>query len=87
MIQDGRPQGRRSVLRQAGKDATEGKTGRRQAAAFPFLAKLGMGRLETPVSGVTIHSLPFRAERGSSEKYSLKLYYPPLAGRRKPQLS
>lgn len=42
MMQDGRPQGRRFVLRHAGKDATEGKTGRRQAAAFPFLAKVGL---------------------------------------------
>lgn len=42
MMQDGRPQGRRLVLRHAGKDATEGKTGRRQAAAFPFLAKVGL---------------------------------------------
>ena len=42
MMQDGRPQGRRIVLRHAGKDATEGKTGRRQAAAFPFLAKVGL---------------------------------------------
>lgn len=36
MMQDGRPQGRRFVLCHAGKDATEGKTGRRQAAALPF---------------------------------------------------
>lgn len=42
MMQDGRPHGRRVVLRHAGKDATEGKTGRRQAAAFPFLAKVGL---------------------------------------------
>lgn len=42
MMQDGRPQGRCFVLRLAGKDATEGKTGRRQAAAFPFLAKVGL---------------------------------------------
>lgn len=42
MMQDGRPQGRRFVLRHAGKDATEGKTGRRQVAAFPFLAKVGL---------------------------------------------
>lgn len=42
MMQDGRPHERRFVLRHAGKDATEGKTGRRQVAAFPFLAKVGL---------------------------------------------
>jgi hypothetical protein len=42
MMQDGRQQGPRFVLHHAGKDATEGKTGRRQAAAFPFLAKVGL---------------------------------------------
>ena len=42
MMQDGRPQGRRFILCHAGKDATEGKTGRRQSAAFPFLAKVGL---------------------------------------------
>lgn len=42
----------------AGKDATEGKTGRRQAAAFPFLAKVGLGDETESVLSYEAHLAP-----------------------------
>ena len=84
MMQNGRPQGRRFVLRQAGKDATEGKTVRRRRRHFPSLPSSGWGYATRVSPSTACHT---RAYGASFRKIFFITILPPLAAAAKPQFA